>query len=418
MSRIRPAWLRKAEVGRGSVQYQGKRYAYTVTPASMADTEEGNVLPLHVGFLNKEHLFISEAIPEAYRPYVLRHEMREFLLLDGQPGRCRASLVLELSEVPWPIYDGYLAFRNRFFSELIAYYAGNPPDFMAELHGSLDYLRELATQPAPPELGGTFRVGKDDLPRLRARVSPDSPEKPERAPQVSPDLVERYRTAAEFFEIAPERVYYPACATDASPSAAFPNAQVAYVDPDEESIEILRKGGFTAHAQRAEEFQPDVPADLLILLNQVVNPSVPLAALRTEGYVFCNDYRGAATTLYQHPGCRLSGVLERTPNGWTVETAELFRYMETVDSEESFKAAPFSFSQEHYGSAASAVKQLMGTTANVYDEYRRLLALAASEGDDHGGLYILRHGRSSVILAGLPRKRGSADHIFIFRKNG
>ena len=418
MSRIRPAWLRNCQVGRGSVEYRGKRYPYTVTPRSMADTEDGNSLPLHVGFLNKEHLFISEAIPETYRPYVLRHELREFLLLEGQPGRCRASLVAELSEVPWPIYDEYVAFRDRFFSELISYYAGNPPNFMAELHGSLDYLRELAGQPPAPELGGTFRTDNDNLSRLRARISPDPSEKPKRKPQVSLDLVEKYMAAARFFALMPERVYYPACATDVSPSAAFPNAQIAYVDPDADSTETLRQGGFTAHTQRAEEFQPDVPADLLILLNQMVDPAVPLAALQVGGYVFCNDYHNAATALYRHSSCSLVGVLERTPSGWVVETAELNQYMETVDSEESFRAAPFSFSQEHYGSAALAVKQLMGSTGNVYFEYCRLLAMAAAEGGDHGGLYVLRYGRSTVILAGLPRKRGSADHIFVFRKVG
>jgi hypothetical protein len=142
MSRVRPKWLRKSEVGKGKVKYNGKVYSYTITKPDMANTDDGRTLKLHVGYFNLEHLFISEAIPLEFRSYVLQHELRELIEFSGQKGRCKSSLTSELSEIPLTLLGKYLPFRLQFFQELIAYYASNPPDFMDELADSLTYIKE------------------------------------------------------------------------------------------------------------------------------------------------------------------------------------------------------------------------------------------------------------------------------------
>lgn len=112
----RPAWLKKFEIDRGILILGGKPHPYTICKKEM----NSNV-PYFVGFFNKEHLFISEEVPESDREFYLRHEIVEFTdpeFID-QPGRCVRGVERELIEVPEEQREEYVARRIKMFEGLV-----------------------------------------------------------------------------------------------------------------------------------------------------------------------------------------------------------------------------------------------------------------------------------------------------------
>jgi len=94
-------------------------------------------------------------------------------------------------------------------------------------------------------------------------------------PESQPDLVAKYLLFKEKFNPKANVVYYPSCGgNNISPSVAFLNSRIIYVDIDEKSVEVLKKGGFEAYAASALEFNPG-DVDILIMLNHQISPDVP-----------------------------------------------------------------------------------------------------------------------------------------------
>ncbi len=233
-----------------------------------------------------------------------------------------------------------------------------------------------------PPLPGTFHT----------IAGPSVPERPrsESKPEASRELVKKYTLFRETIHPKEDVVYYPSCSLDVSPSMAFPKSRVIYVDISVEAIKKLRAAGYEAYRASATEelsdppiaaYSPQQPVDVLILLNPVINPEVPIKTIPPGGHVLCNDYHRTASEVRKNKNFSLIGMIRRNP-----QTKELFfdreqleDYWKEVDTEEEFKHAPFSFSVVYYKIAADIVRKVTGKTDNVLVEYKRLIALAKQQ---------------------------------------
>ncbi len=143
-----PAWAKHWKRGQYSISYNGVEYVAHLLSAEMqAD------LPGFLGFSQGRFLFASDAIPKEFLPYILRHELREYITLEGVSGRCLESLHAELKEVPDRIKLRYIAYRLIFFRNLIAFYEGRSDQGLdalkREITASLRYLDDLAHEEVP-----------------------------------------------------------------------------------------------------------------------------------------------------------------------------------------------------------------------------------------------------------------------------
>lgn len=273
------------------------------------------------------------------------------------------------------------------------------------------------------------------------RPSPEEPPKPETEPkkieaEPQSDLVAKYSLFRERLKPRADVVYHPGGANDISPSVAFPDSRVVYVDIDDKSVEALRSGGFEAHTASALEFDPG-DVDILIMLNPTIPPDVPSSHVVENGFVLSNDYHGTASSLHRNEHYQLRAMV-RTSRGeliWDAESLE--DYWKEIDTEEEFKNAPFDWGAANYAMAVPVVEAVTGKKKNVLAEYKNIIAMAREEqrkqnaqmraehpefaefmGDpDKEDVLIFNHeGRQFVLETTLPRKKGTVDDIFVFQK--
>ena len=280
-----------------------------------------------------------------------------------------------------------------------------------------------------------------EIPPGSFRPSSEEPPKPEAEPkpieaEPRPDLVAKYSLFRERFKPKADVVYHPCGDNDVSPSVAFPDSRVVYVDIDDKSIEALKKGGFEAHAASALEFDPG-DVDILIMLNPTIPPDVPSSHVVGNGFVLSNDYHGTASSLHRNEEYQLRAIV-RTPKGEFVwDTENLEDYWKEIDSEEEFQNAPFDWGAANYAMAVPVVEAVTGKKENVLAEYKKIIAMAREEqrqknaqtlaehtelaefmGDpDKEDVLMFNHGgRQFVLATTLPRKKGTVDDIFVFQK--
>jgi hypothetical protein len=242
-------------------------------------------------------------------------------------------------------------------------------------------------------------------------------------------LVAKYSLFKEKVHPKTDVVYHPSSANDISPSVAFPDSRVVYVDIDDESMEAARKKGLEAHTASALEFNPGA-VDVLIMLNPAISPDIPSSHVVQGGYILCNDYHGTASDLRKNDEYALVAMIRPGPSKLLFDTENLDDYWKEIDTEEEFKQAPPGFGAENYKNAASAVEAITGKKDNVLAEYKNIIAKAKEEGrrqneelgiedvpDDD--IIMLTNGEQQLILqTTLPKKKGTVDDMFVFRKVG
>lgn len=277
---------------------------------------------------------------------------------------------------------------------------------------------------------GTFRPSPEEPPK------PETETKPIEA-EPRPDLVAKYSLFRERFKPKDDVVYHPCGANDVSPSVAFPNSRVIYVDIDDKSVEALKKGGFEAHTASALEFDPG-NVDILIMLNPTIPPDAPSSHVGENGFVLSNDYHGTASSLHRNEQYQLRAMV-RTSKGreLMLDTENLEDYWREIDTEEEFQNAPFDWGAAHYTMAVPVVEAVTGKKENILAEYKKIIATAREEqrrknaqtiaehpafaefmGDpDTEDVLMFNHdGRQFVLATTLPRKKGTVDDIFVFQK--
>lgn len=274
------------------------------------------------------------------------------------------------------------------------------------------------------------------------RPSPEDPLNPETEPkpieaEPIPDLVAKYSLFRERFKPKADVVYHPCGANDVSPSVAFPNSRVTYVDIDEKSVEALKRGGFNAHTASALEFDPG-DVDILIMLNPTIPPDVPSSHVVDTGFVLCNDYHGTASSLHRNEGYQLRAVIRASKGReLTLDEEMLEDYWREIDTEEGFKNSPFNWGAAHYTMAVKVVEAVTGKKENVLAEYKKIIATTREEQRQKNAQTIAEHpesakfirdpdkddvlffnheGREFFLNTTLPRKKGTVDDIFVFQK--
>jgi hypothetical protein len=232
-------------------------------------------------------------------------------------------------------------------------------------------------------------------------------------------------------------VYHPCGANDVSPSVAFPDSRVVYVDIDKKSVEALKTGRFEAYAASALDFDPG-EVDVLIMLNPQIPPDIPASHVVENGFVLSNDYHGTASALHRNDQYQIRAMVRVSKSGELIlDTENLEDYWKEIDTEEEFKNAPFDWVAANYQMAAAVVEAVTGKKENILVEYKKIIAAAREEqrqknaqmlkknpemadfiGDaDQEDVLMLNHeGRQFVLATTLPRKKGTVDDIFVFQK--
>lgn len=283
---------------------------------------------------------------------------------------------------------------------------------------------------------------RPEIPPGTFRPSPEEPPKPEAEPkpieaEPRPDLVAKYSLFREKLNPKADVVYHPCGANDVSPSVAFPDSRVVYVDIDEKLVEALKKGGFETHATSALEFDPG-DVDILIMLNPTIPPDVPSSHVVENGFVLSNDYHGTASSLHRNEQYQLRAIVRTSRGGELVlDTEDTEDYWKEIDTEEEFQNAPFDWGAANYTMAVPVVEVVTGKKENILSEYKKIIARAREErrrentqtlaehpewaefmGDpDKEDVLMFNHaGRQFVLATTLPRKKGTVDDIFVFQK--
>lgn len=281
-----------------------------------------------------------------------------------------------------------------------------------------------------------------EIPPCSFHPSLEEPPKPEAEPkpieaEPRPDLVAKYSLFREKLNPKADVIYHPCGANDVSPSVAFPDSKVVYVDIDEKSVEALKKGGFEAHAASALEFDPG-DVDILIMLNPQISPDVPSSHVVENGFVLSNDYHGTASSLHRDNQYQLCALIRMSQcQELMFDTENLEDYWKEIDTEEEFRNAPFNWGATNYAMAVPVVETITGKRKNVLAEYKKIIDMAreqqrqknaqmlaehpewaefTADPDKEDVLMFNRGDRQFVLSTTLPRKKGAVDDIFVFQK--
>lgn len=157
--------------------------------------------------------------------------------------------------------------------------------------------------------------------------------------------VAQYRAVADRFDLAPSIVYHPGSGHDVSPSTAFPESRVIYVDVDVAAMDDLTSAGYEAVGADATGYELPTGADVIVFRNAgLVEEAVVNANLRPGGWVLANDHLESARHLKRADSLDLVGVV---PHDWTgesppVETAALDAYLSTAaGTDDDYPTPPF-----------------------------------------------------------------------------
>jgi hypothetical protein len=157
--------------------------------------------------------------------------------------------------------------------------------------------------------------------------------------------VAQYRAVADHFDLSPDIVYHPGSGHDVSPSAAFPESQVVYVDVDEAAMDDLARAGYEAVGADATGHELATDADVIVFRNAgLIEEAVVDTNLRPGGWVLANDHLESARHLMRMDALELVGVV---PDDWMgesppVDTGRLGRYLsQPGQTDNSLPDSPF-----------------------------------------------------------------------------
>jgi hypothetical protein len=178
---------------------------------------------------------------------------------------------------------------------------------------------------ADPETGETgYLLPADLCPARLVSMNAGS------TPVTYADRVAQYRAVVHRFNLSPDVVYHPGSGHDVSPSVAFPESEVVYVDVDEAAMDDLAHAGYEAVGADATGHELAMDADLIVFRNAgLIEEAVVDANLRPGGWVLANDHLESARHLMRLDALELVGVV---PDDWTgaspvVDTDRLDGYL-------------------------------------------------------------------------------------------
>lgn len=208
---VRPKWLQSVQEEGTSLAtaiVDGKNYPYTLVKPGLAKG-----LPYTVGGRPQENtLFISSDVPEAFRPFIIGHEAREYTTFAGQPPEeaCLEAIKAELEDVKrnapvlythYILGDENVVGRREFFEAMYEFVtseeqANNYSEpFKEGIKRARDYLNGLEIVPV-----GTFE--SEYTPEQVAAIRKVH-EVGEQLAKAHPEIADRYRDLT-----------YPSCYID------------------------------------------------------------------------------------------------------------------------------------------------------------------------------------------------------------
>jgi hypothetical protein len=129
----------------GTVEFDGKDREYDVVNRNI-----GSPCPQWFISYNNGVPFVSDEIPEEYRPHMVFHELYEFETLDpNDPESCIRALEKELERVPKDQINDYIPFRKGVFQSLVNFMNEHNPDMLPKIQQSLDHLIALDELTSP-----------------------------------------------------------------------------------------------------------------------------------------------------------------------------------------------------------------------------------------------------------------------------
>ena len=265
---------------------------------------------------------------------------------------------------------------------------------------------------------GSFReIPLDDDPYATGRLQGEF-EDPK--PEATPRLQECLEGLSSVIPTPVRSVYYPCCSYDITPSHAFPDAEVTYVDMDDRAMAALRAEGFAAHtacapvpeseqlaAQAAPLYRPEASVDLLLLLNPGISHQEVVRDVSVGGHVVANNWHHTADALNGDRRFQVVAVFSETDDALHCTTEDFDKFFTPVDSDAELRAvAPEVHTQ---------IEQILGTPAldavaserHLLDMYIRHIAEAILS---DGGCVQL----GDDLLPRVPRKKNGL--YFVFKK--
>lgn len=256
-------------------------------------------------------------------------------------------------------------------------------------------------------------------------------------PLASLDLIAKFRAFQESYDPDSALVYYPSCGVEKSPSVAFPSSRVVYVDSDPQAVSALKQEGLEAYQGDLITFKPDREVSILILLHPNIHSVAPRQFVSSRGYVLCDDLQNTASEIRTLSDFEFVGLITLNNNQNLVERDELDDLWNEVETDLEFQSAPILRNSVTYEAAANIVEQLKGKRDNVLEDYMRLLAQAKNESEESNRVlkqqhpemaslaqgqvstvYVLNYNGKQYTLPPLPRKRGEASDLYVFRRIG
>lgn len=174
------------------------------------------------------------------------------------------------------------------------------------------------------------------------------------SPVTFTDRITQYRAVANRFGIDADVVYHPGSGHDVSPSVAFPETDVTYVDVDVAAMDDLAAAGHAAHWADATTYTVGGGADVIILRNAgLVEEVIVERNLRAGGWVLANNHLESARHVAGMDRIELVGVV---PDDWSGDTPRV----ETTDLD------PSHTSRVSQVSSHSIVTDRIGSPLDLY----------------------------------------------------
>jgi len=232
-------------------------------------------------------------------------------------------------------------------------------------------------------------------------------------PEVNDELVKRLSLFREKAQPKTDVVYYPNGSDDISPKVAFPDSRIIFVEDDPDYIDTLVLSGVELHEESPESYIPDTRVDILVMNNTTLDPDKFTDYLHDTGYIVCNNYFDTADALKNNPSFELQAVVRTVGEKYEYDIEALGDYFKEVETDDEFKSAARDSKTVSFGIAQDTVE----SGEDVLAKYKKLIA-----GQGAGDNYESQIGNMPTeeidfsLKAKLPKKKGTSDDLFVFKK--
>lgn len=264
--------------------------------------------------------------------------------------------------------------------------------------------------------------------------------------EIDDALVVKLRLFSEKFKPGLDTIYVPGSSGDLSVVKAFldtKGSKFVYVEGDKDFAgELSAAKGITVHNEDPESFKLTEAADLAVMVNALANPEKPSAQVKEGGLFVCDDRFMTAEVMSHNEEYEVVGIVTKGEKDGTVieDPEEIKQHFTDVETEEEFKNAPKEYGTANYDDVKDMVIAILGEDTtdvekDILSNYKKLLTLALEQkargeaeklqGEDsrafmraiHDSELVYRfEGHTYILNRRLPKKKGSAEDLYVFKK--